>query len=430
MLKRQRITFTLIALLFASLFAAPGALAQEEAGPSLEDLSAESGIPADDALITQGAELFGNNCVTCHEVHKVKVGPALKNVWTRWENRETLRAFIKNSQAVIASGDEYANNLYDEYNKTVMTNFSWLEDGQVTALLAYIQSETVNVPVTEAVADPNGPTTSSGVPSQYINLILIGLVVVLGLILLVLILIVTVLRRYIIAKKEELDEDDEEIVNEKVDVFAMMRSPQFLFIIVFLFTAVAAKTVIDGLYSVGVQQGYQPKQPIAFSHALHAGQYEIECQYCHTGVQKSKSANIPSANICMNCHIRVATESPEIAKIYKAIDWDPDTQTYGDNQKPIEWVRVHNLPDLSYFNHAQHVNVGGQECQTCHGPIETMEVVYQHSRLTMGWCIDCHRQTEINTDNEYYDKLVKLHDSDEPMVVEDIGGLECSKCHY
>ena len=185
--------------------------------------------------------------------------------------------------------------------------------------------------------------------------------------------------------------------------------------------------MINGLFSVGVQQGYAPKQPIAFSHKIHAGQYEIDCKYCHIGVTKGKNATIPSVNICMNCHNQIKTGTltgeGEIGKIVAAYE----------NNKPIEWVRIHNLPDLAYFNHAQHVNVGGVECQTCHGPIETMDVVRQHSLLTMGWCIDCHRKTDVNTKgNAYYDKLVELHNksSKTPMKVEDEGGLECSKCHY
>ena len=141
----------------------------------------------------------------------------------------------------------------------------------------------------------------------------------------------------------------------------------------------------------------------------------------------------------MNCHSQIKNVggedgvSEEIAKIYAAIDYDPETQTYGTNTKPIEWIRVHNLPDLAYFNHSQHVKVAELECETCHGPIQEMEVVYQYSNLTMGWCINCHRETDVNTKgNEYYDKLVKLHSeqSKEPMKVEDIGGLECAKCHY
>jgi len=199
--------------------------------------------------------------------------------------------------------------------------------------------------------------------------------------------------------------------------------------------AISFKTVIDGLYSIGVQQNYQPKQPIAFSHKLHAGAYEINCKYCHTGAMKGKQANIPSPNICMNCHSQIKQESPEIQKIYAAIGYDVKTASYTGKQKPIEWVRIHNLPDLAYFNHSQHVNVGGIECQTCHGPIEEMEVVKQYSLLTMGWCIDCHRKTNVNNEgNAYYDKLVQVHEASKgkgnKMKVEDIGGLECSKCHY
>ena len=177
------------------------------------------------------------------------------------------------------------------------------------------------------------------------------------------------------------------------------------------------------MYTIGIQQNYHPTQPIAFSHKIHAGQYEIDCNYCHTGVNISKSANIPAVNICMNCHGVINTDKPEIQKILTA---------YEEN-RPIEWVRVHNLPDLAYFNHSQHVAVGGIECNTCHGPIEEMDVVYQYSELTMGWCINCHRESEINSKgNDYYDKLVELHKSSskEPLKVEDIGGLECSKCHY
>jgi hypothetical protein len=251
---------------------------------------------------------------------------------------------------------------------------------------------------------------------------MIGLVVVLVLILIVLILIIGVLKKHL-NNKDDISEEDKEVVEQKLDLQKFVKSNTFLGFVAFIFTAIVLKSAIDGLFTVGVQQGYQPTQPIAFSHKIHAGQYEIDCNYCHTGVRNSKSANIPSANICMNCHSSIKTDSEEIKKIKAAVD----------NNTPIEWVRIHNLPDLAYFNHSQHVAVGEIECQTCHGPIEEMDVVYQYSPLTMGWCINCHRETDVNTKgNEYYDKLVKLHSetSKEPMKVEDIGGLECSKCHY
>ena len=389
-------------------------------------------LPTTDEAIANGEKLFKNNCAVCHNVQQKMIGPALKNVYERREIPWLLN-FIKNSQKVIQGGDEYAVNLYNEYGKAVMPNFDWMADDEIKSVLAYIKNETDNPPQAQTAAAAAGGTTEAGggggIPSEYLTLIIVGFVIVLILILIVLVLIVTVLTKFI-NQKEDVDVTDKEYVNQKFDLGALVKSNGFLFFVIFLFTAIVAKTVIDGLYTVGVQQGYEPTQPIAFSHEIHAGQYEIECQYCHTGVMISKSANIPSANICMNCHSAIKTDSKEIAKIYEAIDYDPETGEYGNNIKPIEWVRVHNLPDLAYFNHSQHVNVGEIECQTCHGPIEEMAVVKQWSTLTMGWCINCHRETKVNTKgNAYYDQLVKSHDGGDLKVV-DIGGLECAKCHY
>ena len=197
-----------------------------------------------------------------------------------------------------------------------------------------------------------------------------------------------------------------------------------------------------GMTEVGIQQGYAPTQPINFSHEIHAGQYEIDCKYCHSGVEKSKSASIPPLNTCMNCHRYVKASdkyngktSPEIQKIYDAIGYDGENMEYieGHEQKPVEWVRIHNLPDLAYFNHSQHVVVGGVECQTCHGPIETMAKVEQFSELTMGWCINCHRERGIDAENnDYYEEIHKKMkvEGQDYMTVAQNGGLECGKCHY
>lgn len=387
-------------------------------------------IPTDEANISNGKALFNANCKTCHSVQNKLVGPALKNVYDRAPSIEWIYDFVRNSQKMIQGGDDYANDIYNEFNQTEMNSFSDFSNEEILSILSYVKDQTDNPPVAEVTtADAGGDATAqsdSGVPSEYLNLILIGLVVVLGLILLVLVLMISVFTRYVNDKKD-LDEDDKEIVNQTFSIGNALTSKPAIFLIIFLFSAIAFKGVISGLFSIGVQQGYAPKQPIAFSHKIHAGQYEIDCNYCHTGVQKSKNANIPSPNICMNCHSAITkgtlTGETEIKKIYAAIE----------NNTPIEWIRVHNLPDLAYFNHSQHVNVGGVECQTCHGPIEEMDVVRQHSLLTMGWCIDCHRKTDLNTKgNEYYDKLVELHESesDKAMKVKDNGGLECAKCHY
>ncbi|SIS98104.1 c-type cytochrome [Belliella pelovolcani] len=377
--------------------------------------------------IAAGKSIFNANCKTCHKLDQKYTGPALRGVTDR-RSIDWAKSFIRNSGALIASGDAQANAIYKEYNNLAMPSHEFLSDTDLDNLLSYIEYGDKEAAVADG-GDGSGAASAgggSGVPSEYLTIILAVLVVVLLLILIVLGLIISVLTKYLNSQK--LDEEDQEFINQKFNFSKVLKSDAFVIIVTALVVALVAKTAIDGLYSVGIQQGYAPKQPIAFSHQLHAGQYEIECQYCHTGVELGKSANIPSANICMNCHTHIQNVggkdgiSPEIQKIYNAVD----------NNQPIEWVRIHNLPDLAYFNHAQHVAVGGIECQTCHGPIEEMEVVYQHSSLTMGWCIDCHRQTDINAaGNEYYDKLVQLHsDSKNALKVKDIGGLECAKCHY
>ncbi|BDD05096.1 cytochrome c3 family protein [Aureibacter tunicatorum] len=382
---------------------------------------AESSIPTDDAKISAGKSLFENNCTVCHAVHEQVVGPALKDVTER-RSVAWLQAFIGNSQKVIKSGDKTAVKLYEEFGKTEMPSFDFSEE-EILSVLAYVKQESTVTPtpggedvVVDGLPVPQQPTTSS----EYVQVILLINVAILVLILVVLALIINVLTKYLNGK-EGLSEEDREIVNQKFSLKSLFTSKPAIFFATLIFVAVVGKTVIDGLFLIGVQQGYAPTQPIAFSHKIHAGQYEIDCNYCHTGVTKSKNANIPSANICMNCHSQVKTDSKEIQKIYAAVE----------NNKPIEWVRIHNLPDLAYFNHSQHVKVGGVECQTCHGPIEEMAVVRQHSNLTMGWCINCHRETKVNAEgNAYYDKLLEAHGSSKSMTVSDIGGLECSKCHY
>ena len=382
----------------------------------------------DPSIVKNGENLFKGNCTVCHAIDEVIIGPALRDVHER-QSEEWIYAFIKNSQKVIKSGDEYAVNLYNEYNKTLMTSFDF-SDEELNAILTYIKDESNNE-VQVIVADSGqgleeGTSNSVSSDELYISL---------GLNLLLLFIIIFVLfrftnlsKKYVLLKDSQskgklLDEDDFEVIDNRFDFKKFIKSNKVVGITSFLFIAIFVKSCIDGLYTVGIQQNYQPTQPIAFSHKVHAGQYEIDCNYCHTGVNISKSANIPSVNICMNCHNAINTDKPEIQKILTA---------YEEN-RPIEWVRVHNLPDLAYFNHKQHVAVGGLDCATCHGPIEEMDVVYQYSELTMGWCINCHRETEVSSKgNDYYKKLVELHNSSskKPMTVEDIGGLECSKCHY
>jgi mono/diheme cytochrome c family protein len=383
-------------------------------------------IPTEPAAISAGEALFKANCKACHAVDRKLVGPALGGVYDRAPSLDWIKRFVKNSSAVIASGDAYAVNLYNEYNKTQMTAFTSLKDEEIMNILGYIK-KTAETPKVDPGPGPGGKDTQvTAGGSEYLNVILIGMIIILILLVIILGFIISSLKRFL--EQRPLTEEEKEVVTSPITLSSITKSRGFVFVVLFIVGALAFKTVINGLYSVGIQRGYAPKQPIAFSHKIHAGQYEIDCKYCHIGVMKGKSATIPSVNICMNCHNQIKTGTNtgenEIGKIVRA---------YNEN-KPIEWIRIHNLPDLAYFNHAQHVNVGGIECQTCHGPIEEMDVVRQHSLLTMGWCIDCHRKTDVNSKgNAYYDKMLEIHNSrsgKSPMKVEDIGGLECSKCHY
>ncbi|WP_438821595.1 c-type cytochrome [Larkinella terrae] len=374
----------------------------------------------------KGKELFSTLCQQCHAVTDEKViGPGLKGITKRRDTAWLLK-WVKNPQAVISSGDAYATALYAKFQPLVMQSFPDLSDDDIKNILAHIDASAAPAPAAGpatggAVAATATPASES--PSGLFTAVLVALLVVMLLVLGVLLVLVTILSKAVGPTTGEGGQATPFLQRLKTSLGAAASNSTLRSIVLWLFVFVVTKQTFDGLYSVGVSQGYAPKQPIAFSHKLHAGQYQVNCNYCHTSVYKGKIATIPSANICMNCHGEIKRESPEIQKIYKAIETDT----------PIEWVRVHNLPDLAYFNHAQHTNVGQVQCQTCHGEIEKMEVVEQRSSLTMGWCIDCHRKTEVATkDNAYYDKLVALHKkgSKEPLRVANIGGLECSKCHY
>jgi hypothetical protein len=339
---------------------------------------------------------------------------------------------VKNSSKVVASGDEYAVKIFNEYQKQQMPSFQ-LSDAEITSIVSYITAEEgkatavgggaaakVDGAAPEAGAAAAGTEAGAG---KYVDLLLIVLVVVMIVLVVTLVIIANIMKDVLRGRKD-LDGRDVELLEQRFDWSQLYKSKLVRGLALGIFVLVVLYESVQGVMAIGLTQGYQPTQPIAFSHKLHAGQHQINCAYCHTSVYKSKSANIPSANICMNCHSQIKTESPEIKKIYRAIQ----------KNQPIQWVRIHNLPDLAYFNHSQHTQVGGIECQTCHGPIENMDVVYQYSALTMGWCINCHRETPLNTKgNAYYDNLVKLHDKENgavPFTVSSNGGTECSKCHY
>ena len=376
--------------------------------------------------LAEGEQIYKNNCSTCHAVtDEVVVGPGLKGILQR-RSIEWIIPWVKNPAAVIASGDKYAVDLYNKYNKAQMTAYPGYSAAQITSVIAYIDAQAVAVaaPVAGVVGAVAGVPAAGASNGGMMEFIMIALLAVMVLVLVALLSIVTSLTKLSTITPDSPEAQGIPLLQRIAEnAKRLTTNSAFKTGAALLITLLIGKATIDSAYGIGIHKGYAPEQPIAFSHKLHAGQYEINCNYCHTGVYKGKGANIPSANICMNCHNAIKRESPEIQKIYRSLEKD----------EPIQWVRVHNIPDLAYFNHAQHTNVGGLECTNCHGEIAKMEVVQQRSSLTMGWCIDCHRKTNVNSKgNAYYDKLVDLHNSEtkEPLKVQDIGGLECSKCHY
>ena len=391
----------------------------------------------------EGAALFKASCTACHKVDKKMTGPALAGMSER-HSEEWLVKWIKNSGALIAAGDAAAVAVFEEYNKVAMPTFTQFSDDQIKGIIAFVKEEEAR----KAAPAGGGDVAGTAASSDANNLMIVGVAAVL----LLAIGVIVILSRVTKTLEKVIANNAAAIEAARVRNEAYEETGKVKFAQKFLknkklvgFTALMVVGLLavlgwQTMWNVGVHQGYKPVQPIKFSHQIHAGVNQIECQYCHGGAFKSKNASIPSANVCMNCHNTITASdhyegetSPEIMKLYRAVDWDPDTRTYGDNPRPIEWVRIHNLPDFAYFNHSQHVVVAGVECQTCHGPIETMEEVYQYSPLTMKWCVECHKNTEVNTDNKYYDQLIEAHEKlkkGEKMTAAMIGGLECGKCHY
>ena len=388
------------------------------------------------AFAQDGEKLFKQNCATCHvPTEKTVVGPGLKGITERAPSEQWIIDWVKNPDALIASGDAYANEI-KEFSPTAMTAFGYLADEEIVAIIDYVKNYAPPVEEAPVVVDGASEGTASGTLDEgVLRNVLIGI----GGLLLILIFILGSVRRsltQLVSAKEGV-EAPEELGTWGSITHWMNTHRGWTGVFLLVGTLLFLQWGVKDLMNIGVYQGYKPTQPIAFSHKIHAGQNGINCVYCHTSAEKGKTAGIPSLNVCMNCHTHVS-EGPsgteEIAKIYAALDFDPTTKTYGDNPTPIEWVRVHNLPDLAYFNHSQHVVVGKIECQECHGEVEEMGVAEQHSPLTMGWCVNCHRETSVQVaDNEYYEDLHERtpswHDGN-PVTVERIGGLECAKCHY
>ena len=401
----------------------------------------------DEVRQKEGKKLFKSLCASCHKLDRKLIGPALGGVEERREN-DWLKAWIKNNAELRASGDADAIAIFEEYNGSNMTAFPQLSDKNVDDILYY--TTTVGEIKKEVVVDPEEQTSSgSNAPSWLIYFLAAAIIVAF--------LMIASLLKQVNELKGNSSERKREGSNLKRDLHELwegLKKNTFLKVLSTIFLLLIGAYVFFGtLFKVGVDEGYQPIQPIVFSHKIHAGDNKIDCQYCHSSAKHSKHSGIPSVNVCMNCHKSIAEVAEntvveledgvvlgkaqldlEIAKVYKAAGWDAENLEYTGVEKPIKWVRIHNLPDFVYFNHSQHVTVQGVKCQKCHGPVEEMEEMYQHSPLTMGWCIDCHRETKVDLKgNEYYAKiheqLAKKYGV-EKVTAAQLGGIECGKCHY
>ena len=392
----------------------------------------------------KGEALFKAKCTACHKLDQRMTGPALGPIITAEKDDKWLTHWIQNNQALIAAKDPTALAIYNQFNQQAMTVFADLSDGDAANIIAYVRTEYKKMQEQPAAGGATAAAVDNG-PSDLVIYGLFAVIVIAFIVILVLNKVIATLERLLLNKKGLFAEEVVAKEGEPVDRLAILKkiakNKKLVFFILLCGTIAMGSWTWVTLWNTNVHTGYQPVQPIKFPHDLHAGIMKIDCQYCHGGAYKSKNATIPSLNVCMNCHKTIdrtmteKTPSPEIHKIYEALGYDPQTQKYDTTKAhPIQWIRIHNLPDFAYFNHSQHVTVGKIKCQQCHGPIQEMKEVYQYSPLTMKWCIQCHKRTEVDhKGNAYYTKLEQVHDllkKNGKVTEAMMGGIECGKCHY
>ncbi|MDQ2719244.1 MAG: c-type cytochrome [Bacteroidota bacterium] len=389
-----------------------------------------------------GESIFKANCASCHKPDAAYVGPALKGAREREPSKDWVYKWVANTTSMVNT-DPYAIKLKGEAGGVVMTPFPDLKKDEIDAVLDW--ADKYAAPGANPTGAPGSVATISEPSSD--NSILYGLLtLVLAIIGLTLLQVNSNLKKLT---------DEKEGLRTPANVPFYRNKAYLLLVVIILFT-LGGYFLVEGAMGLGIQKGYQPVQPIYYSHQVHVGDNQISCLYCHGGAQDSKHANIPSVNVCMNCHMSVKQYSgkpilredgttvnanDEIQKLYQYAGWNPDKKVYDKPGKPIEWIKIHNLPDFVYFNHSQHVKVGQVACQTCHGEIQKMPQVRQFADLSMGWCINCHRTTNVQFNdnkghgNQFYSIYEKFHDDIknkkyDSVTVEKIGGTECQKCHY
>jgi hypothetical protein len=370
-------------------------------------------------------------------------GPALAGLEQRhkWADHGELLKWINNPPGYMKT-DPYTQGLFAKFGSMMTASDVSLQD--VDDIVAYINSAAT--PPTQS-PEENG---IRGGKEDNSNAIIFGVIsLILAIIALILMQVNSNLKKM---------SDDVEGVRRPEPV-PFYRNKVYIATLAIIFFALVGYYFSKAAIGFGRQKGYQPVQPIYYSHKVHAGINQISCLYCHGSAWDSKHAAIPSVNICMNCHKAVTSyeKGPqlydesgkeingtyEIEKLFKYAGFDPKNPTKWDpsKAKPVEWVQIHNLPDHVYFNHSQHINAGKVQCQTCHGEITAMDEVKQVAELSMGWCVNCHRETKVDfnytdsTGNKFYSIYERFHNDIksgkmDSVTVKDIGGLECQKCHY
>src|SRR5688500_12485956 len=365
-----------------------------------------------------GATIFQQNCASCHAINKDLTGPRLAGVESRgpWADRKQLYAWIHNP-AKFMQTDPYTQGVKQQYGGVVMTGFPQLSEKEIDAIIDYVNKAAAATPAAGAggasAADPSAIKYD-----ESDNSILYG-------ILTLILAVVALIMLQVNSNLRKLADDKDGIPSHEPIPF--YRNKSYITLLTLILFVVGGYYIVKGAIGLGRSTNYQPEQPIYYSHKVHAGVNQINCLYCHGGAMEGKHANIPSVNVCMNCHMTINeyTESAgklfredgtevngtaEIQKIYAAAGWDPAKKQYTGKGQELAWTKIHNLPDHVFFSHAQHVNAGKVQCQTCHGPIDKMDEVKQFADLSMGWCINCHRTTKVNFDggkggeegNKYY----------------------------
>ncbi|WP_185873346.1 c-type cytochrome [Blattabacterium cuenoti] len=408
--------------------------------------------------VNNGKDLFKKNCTACHSIDlkKKMVGPALYGI-TKKRNREWLHKWIKDNKSLRNSGDKEAIKIYKEYQGIEMNSFAQLSSKQIDDILSFIKDEKLEKNKKDKEEDKDKENINIIEEKNFlIKLFILFLIIIF-------IIIIWILYKVLILYKLLFKDN---VFFPKKDLFIKIIYENFLrknlrnwyFLLLFLITFAIFNIYLiwNFLMKIDVNKGYEPKQPIYFSHKIHSGINKIDCLYCHSNAKYGKVSGIPSANICMNCHITIneyngdyiekgksrEEYNNEIKKIYYAIGWDEKKMKYTGKIHPIKWIRIHNMPDFVYFDHSQHIISGNKSikkfkkvetvCNACHGEVNEMNQIKMSEDFTMGWCISCHRNIEFDKDNKYYKEyfLKNNKNNTEKNTIDKIGGTECAKCHY